>query len=91
LRKSHNGLGAAAAVPSVIGGPGSDFTRGAASWLSLLRRRIDLWRRQGLANWLRSEFPEDLSQGTDARREREFVALNDVVKLSDEGGGFVVG
>ena len=38
--------------------------------------------RQGLAHRLRSELAEDRSQGADARREREFVALDDVVKLA---------
>jgi hypothetical protein len=43
-------------------------------------------RRQGLADRLRSELSEDRSQR--AGRERVTVALEDIVKLLGEGGGF---
>jgi hypothetical protein len=40
---------AAAALPSVIGGPGSDFTRGAAASVQLRQRgadrRVSMWVR----------------------------------------------
>jgi hypothetical protein len=61
-----------------------------ASWLSISAAHRPS-TRQGLLRRLRPELPEDIPQGADARREREFIALNDVAKLSDEGGGFVVG
>jgi hypothetical protein len=54
------------------------------------RRRINLPRRQGLANRLRSELSEDRPQGADARRERAGVVLNDIVQLFDQSGGFFV-
>src|SRR5260370_36188863 len=54
------------------------------------RRRIHLWRRQGLTGRLRTELGEDRSQGADARRGRVVVVLNDLVKLLSKSGGFFV-
>jgi hypothetical protein len=48
-------------------------------------------RRQGLAGGLGSELGEDCPQGSDARRERVGVIIDDIVKLLGESGGFVVG
>ena len=45
------------------------------------RRPIMLGRRQGLANRLRSELPQDRPQRADAGRERVAVALDDIVKV----------
>ena len=57
-----------AASPAAVSG-------GGARW------RIPLRRRQGLANRLWSDLREYAPQRADARREREAVALDDIVKL----------
>jgi hypothetical protein len=55
------------------------------------RRRIHLWRRQGLADRLGSEFREYAPQGLHARRERVTIVSGDVGKLFGQSGGFFVG
>jgi hypothetical protein len=63
-----------------------------APLVSALRwRRIDLGRRQGLPYRLRPELGEDRPRRADAARERVAVALNEIVKLLGESGGFFIG
>jgi hypothetical protein len=52
------------------------------------RRSSEEVRARGPA---RSQLGEDRPRGADAGRERVGVALNDVVKLLGESGGFFVG
>jgi hypothetical protein len=55
------------------------------------RWRIHLRPRQGIAHRFVSEFGEHAPKGTDARRERRAVVLDDGAKLLGGRGGFVVG
>ena len=54
------------------------------------RRRIDLRRRYRLANGLGSKFGEYARSGCESRGEGVTTPINDVVKLFDQSGGFVV-
>jgi hypothetical protein len=90
---SHNTMNrtwAAAAFPSVIGGPDSDsLTASAVS--STTRRLVMLRFRERFAFRFGSDHVANLSQHLNARREWVAIIINDPAKLPFESGGLFIG